>query len=100
MKLQHTIEGEERIEISIERNWFTGAIACFENGNKHWIQSPWNPATHLKWKLSQEYEFEVGESQEYRITIIHSRPGWFAGLRPQTFELFLNGKLLETYTGY
>ena len=100
MKLQHTLGNKERTEIVIERNWLTGSFVYRENGEEHRIKSARDLSTHFNRKLSREYDFEVGDEEKHSIKIIHSRPRWFAGLRPQTFELLANGNLLETYTGY
>jgi|GEM_PF-147300 len=100
MKLQHTLGDKEKTEIVIERNWFTGSFIYRENGEENRIKSPWRLSTHFNWKLSREYDFEIGEEEKHSIKIIHSRPRWFGGICPQTVELSVNGDLLETYTGY
>lgn len=100
MKLQHTLGIKERTKLVIERNWFTGSVLYRENGEVHRIQNPWNPSTHSSLRLSREYEFEVGDEEKHSIKVIHSRPRYFAGFRHQTFDVFANGKLLESFTGY
>jgi len=91
---------DKPVDLVIKRDSFTGDFYYLENGEKHQIKSPLDPTTHFSFKLKKTYEFEVGTSEKYKIVIEHIRPIAFAGFRPQTFKIYANGKLLETYKGH
>ncbi len=45
-------------------------------------------------------EFEVGDKEKHKVSIKVTMPLLYAGFRPCKYEVFVNGKLLNTYNGY
>lgn len=100
MKLRFTIGENEKTELVIYRNWFTGGFFYIENGQKKSIKNALNPATHFSVKTANSYEFVIGEKEQHLITIRHTRYLLLAGFRPQLFKVFVNEKLLHEHKGY
>ena len=100
MRIAFTINEPERIDVVIERNSFSGKFTCTANGVSYMLRSPLNPSTHFNVKLTKEYVVEVGELKKHQITVVHTRPLFFAGFRPQSFTVTLNGQLVGNYKGY
>jgi len=49
--------------------------------------------------LTKRYEITVGVEEKHLVAIEKSRKLFFAGLRPQQYRVFVDGKLVETYEG-
>lgn len=100
MNLKFKLGENKPVDLTIKRNWFTGNFVYFEDGEKHQLKNPLDLTTHFSFKLRWDYKFEVGKIEKYKIVVKHTRSRLFAGFRPQTYEIYVNGKLLKTYTGY
>jgi len=91
---------EEKTELVISRNWFTGSFYYLENGNKKSLRSSLNPTTHFNVNLKKEYEFVVGQREKFSVKIEHIRPLLFAGFRPHKYIVYVNCKIFKEYKGY
>ncbi len=100
MRIEFTIDNPERIDVVIERNWFSGKMTCVANGKIFKIKSALNPATHINFKLTKIYNVEVGNIHKRTITIEHTRPLMMAGLRPQKYVVTVDGHPAAEYQGY
>lgn len=100
MKIDLELGDKHGAKLRIQRNWFTGKFTYEFNGERHNIRCPANLATHFNFDFEKTYRFVVGHEEKYNIAIIHKRPFFFAGFRPQEFNIFVNGKLHHTYKGY
>jgi len=49
--------------------------------------------------LTKRYEFSVGEQERHDVVIEKKRKLFLAGLRPQQYRIFVDGKLVETHEG-
>ena len=49
--------------------------------------------------LTKRYEFAVGAEERHQILIEHKRKLFLAGMRPQTYRIFIDGQLVQTYEG-
>jgi len=49
--------------------------------------------------LTKRYEFSVGEQERHDVVIEKKRKLFLAGLRPQSYKIFVDGKLVETHEG-
>lgn len=49
--------------------------------------------------LTKRYEFSVGEQERHDIIIEKKRKLFLAGLRPQTYRVFIDGQLVQTHEG-
>jgi hypothetical protein len=53
----------------------------------------------LSLRLTKRYEFTVGISEQHQVAIEKKRKLFLAGVRPQQYRIFLDGKLVQTYEG-
>ncbi len=100
MRIAFTINQPERIDIVIERDWFTGHFTCTANGQVYVIKSALNPSAHFSLKLTKEFDVEVGTVHKHLIHIVHTRPLLLAGFRPQKYTVTLDGQLVGNYEGF
>ena len=100
MQIRLTIGENEKTDILVERNWFTGRFTFTENGKKHILRSPYSLLTHFNIKTKNEYRFEVGKTEKHSVVIQHIRPKFFAGFRGQEFNLIVDGELRASADGY
>ena len=100
LEIKITIGENEKIDLLIERNWFTGRFIFTANGEKHTLRSPYSLFTHFNVRTKNEYNFEVGKTEKHSVVIQHIRPRFFAGFRDQEFNLIVDGKLIESSNGY
>jgi len=49
--------------------------------------------------LTKRYEFSVGEQERHDVVIEKKRKLFLAGLRPQSYKIFIDGKLVERHEG-
>ncbi len=49
--------------------------------------------------LTKRYEFTVGVQEQHQILIEKKRKLFLAGFRPQTYRIFIDGQLVQTYEG-
>ena len=100
MQIKLTIGENEKIDLLVERNWFTGRFTFIANGEKHTLRSPYSLLTHFNVKTKNEYRFEVGKDEKHSVVIQHIRSRFFAGFRNQEFNLIVDGELKESSDGY
>ena len=53
----------------------------------------------LSLKLTKRYEFTVGAQERHQIAIEKKRKLFLAGFRPQQYQVFIDGQLVQTYEG-
>jgi hypothetical protein len=53
----------------------------------------------LSLSLTKRYQFTVGVQELHDIIIEKKRKLFLAGLRPQQYRIFIDGQLVQTYTG-
>ena len=100
MELNFEIGQKEKTILIIKRNSFNGKFTYSENGIQNNLQSVLNIGTQINFKLTNNYEFEVGNNEKHKIEIKHKRPLLLAGFRPQYFEIKINGEIKKEYKGY
>ena len=100
MELNFKIGKKEKTILIIKRNSFNGKFTYSENRIQNNLQSVLNIGTQINFKLTNNYEFEVGNNEKHKIEIKHRRPLLLAGFRPQYFEIKINDKIKKEYKGY
>lgn len=100
MKFTLEVGDKERSRIEFSRNCFTGAMRTLVDGHKVAQQSSLSPITHFSFKRMQRFEFAVGKGESHKVVIERERPLWFAGLRPHTYRVFVDGQLIHEQSGY
>jgi hypothetical protein len=83
--------------VEFTRNWFTGAVRLRVGGASHTLQSSLDPGTHFSFELIQRWHCQVAS---HAVTIEKQRPRLFAGFRPQTFRILVDGRLVAEQRGY
>lgn len=87
-----TILEIENQTVEFERNWFTGSFTYTINGVGKTLDSALNPFTHFSVQLSRAYELQIGNSI---VTVIKTRPIFFAGLREHNYKFYINKQLVK-----
>jgi len=82
---------------TLTRNWLTGRCVLTVGDETRVVQSPFNPATHFSFNLERHWHYPLGG---HDIVIEKKRPLLVAGFRPQTYRIFVDGKLVVDQTGY
>jgi hypothetical protein len=50
-------------------------------------------------KLTKRYDLVVGINEKHHVTIDKTRKLFLAGIRPQQYRVFIDGRLVQTYEG-
>lgn len=100
MKFTLEIGDKEKAKLEFSRNAFTGAMETMVNGERVAMQSPWSPFTHFSLRTKRRYEFPVGKTESHRVVLEKERPWLFAGFRPHTYRVFVDGQMIHEQTGY
>ena len=50
-------------------------------------------------KLTKRYELVVGVNEKHHVAIEKRRKLFLAGMRPQQYRVFIDGRLVQTYEG-
>jgi hypothetical protein len=100
MKFTIEVGDETKARIDFSRDWLTGTMLVFVDGEKQVLQSPYSPSTHFSFRLIKRYEFSVGEAEPHQVVLEKERPLLFAAFRPQIYRLFVDGQMVHEQTGY
>jgi len=100
MKFDFEIAGPPPVRIEFRRNWFTGTMRITADGQTVGATSPFMPSTHLDTRKVKRYEFATATGSPHHVAIEHHFPRFFAGFRPQTYRLFVDGSLKKVCEGY
>jgi hypothetical protein len=100
MEFTLEIGDREKSRMEFSRSWFTGSMQTLVDGKKVAHQSALLPSTHFSFKLKRRYEFVVGKLETHQVILEKERPSLFAGFRPHTYRVFVDGKLVHEQTGY
>jgi hypothetical protein len=94
MRITIDIDGQP---VEFQRNWFTGSTTLRVAGAEQQLQDPLDPSTHFALRLTQRWQCRVAS---HAVVIEKQRPRMFAGFRPQTYRILVDGKLVAEQTGY
>jgi hypothetical protein len=83
--------------VRFSRNWLTGRCTLNTGTGDEVLQSPWNPFTHFSFETTRRWQCSV---KGHDIVIEKDRPSLFAGVRSQTFRIFIDGKLVQEQSGF
>ena len=100
MKFTLEVGNNEKSRIDLSRNWFTGAMQVLVDGEEAARQSWLSPSTHFSFTRKRRYEFEIGKMEKHQVVIEKERPLIIAGIRAQTYRVFVDGQLIHEQTGY
>jgi hypothetical protein len=95
-RMRITVDVNGRL-FEFERNWFTGTANFWVAGAKQPLASPLDAGTHFSLELIRRWQCQVAS---HHVVIEKHRPRWFAGFRPQTFRILVDGALVAERRGY
>ena len=100
MRFTLEVGDNEKSKIEFSRNWFTGAMQLLVNGEQVAQQSWLAPSTHFGLTRKRRHQFVVGKDEKHQVVIEKERPLIIAGVRPQTYRVFVDGQLIHEQSGY
>jgi hypothetical protein len=101
MTFELEVGDEKKAFVHFYRNCFTGTMRLKINGQVVAWQSALSPLTHIGGGLVRTCQFLVwpGDTRS-ELTIVHARPRWFGGLRPQSYIVLWNRTEIARFRGY
>jgi len=83
--------------VTLTRDWLLGGMKLVTARGSIWLQHPLNPFTHFSFSLTKSWKKEI---DGHTVVVEKSRPMLAAGLRQQSYMVYVNGELVATSTGY
>jgi hypothetical protein len=83
--------------VEFHRNWFTGRSELRVRDTVFPLQSPWDLTTHFNMSLTKVWKQRLGN---HDVVIEHVRPLLFAGVRPHTYRVLVDGTAVAEQRGY
>ena len=94
MQIQFHV-GEVPVEFG--RNCFTGRTVLRVAGQTVLLASPFNPLNHFTLARKHEWRYQV---DTHEVVVEKTRPLLMAGLRPQSYRVLVDGKVIAERAGY
>lgn len=94
MKLTFAVDGTN---VEFSRDWFSGRCTLVTDTGTTVLQSPWNLGTHYSLTTLKRWDCSVNG---HEVVIEKQRPWLLAGLRPHTYRIFVDGKLVMERGGF
>ncbi|MCZ2720653.1 hypothetical protein O1D97_03085 [Marinomonas sp. 15G1-11] len=100
MNLTVALGETEKTNLIIQRNWITGSLFYVENGEMRSLNKPTHSERSFLISRKQTFEFTVGLDEKHNIRLERIRPLVFGGVRPHSYEIFVNDELIKSYKGF
>jgi hypothetical protein len=100
MKFTLEVGDKEKSKIEFSRNCWTGVMKAIVDGRKLMLQSPFSLFTYISFTSRRSYKFSVGNAEKHEVMIEKERPLLFAGFRPQTYRVFVDGQMVHEQQGF
>src|SRR5262245_59970153 len=100
MRFAFEIGGAENARVEFYRNPWTGTIWIAADGEQVDVAVPTRPSTHFNLRWVKRYTFDVGQAERHEVTIEQQRPLLLGGLWPNTYRVFVDGRMTEERHGY
>ena len=94
MKFDFNVGTQEQHHVEFEFDQVLGNLQITVDGN-----SVVKDLRHFSLSLTKRYEFEVGVKEQHKVAIEKERKLLLAGLRPQKYRVFVDGKLILSREG-
>ena len=94
MQFSFTVGAGEQHRIEFSFDHFVGNLEIKVDG-----QPVVKDFRMLSLFLTKRYEFTVGVQEQHQIIIEKKRKLFLAGFRPQSYRIFIDGQLAQTYEG-
>ncbi|MDB6030966.1 MAG: hypothetical protein JWM16_1304 [Verrucomicrobiales bacterium] len=89
--------GSKPSRLDFYRSPWLGGVRILLDGQPVAERSPLLFSTHFNFQMLKKYQFRA-EAQE--VVVEHHRPLLFAGLRPQTYRVLVDGRVVREVHGY
>ena len=100
MEISFSVGKKEITELVICRHWLTGRVYYFENGKRKFLKNALSLTALFTVALKKDHEFSVGNTEQHNVKVEHIKPFFFAGFRPHTFKVYIDGKFYKESRGY
>ena len=80
----------------LRRGWLFGGMRVTTPGESFWLQHPLHPSTHISFRLERNWERTIAG---HLVRVEKVRPLLVAGVRPQTYRVFVDGQLVAASRG-
>ena len=94
MNFSFTVGNEELHRIDFSFDQFMGNVEIKVDG-----QTAVKDFRVFSLKLTKRYELTVGVNEKHHVVIEKKRKLFLAGVRPQQYRVFVDGRLAQTYHG-
>lgn len=94
MKFDFTVGAQEQHHFEFEFDQMIGNLKITVDCN-----SVVKDLRMFSLSLVKRYEFVVGVQEQHKVAIEKERKLLLAGLRPQKYRVFADGKLIQSYEG-
>lgn len=94
MKFSFQVGTQEQHQIDFSFDQFAGNLEIRVDG-----QPLVKDFRMFSLRLTKRYEFSVGSRELHQIAIEKKRKLLLAGVRPQRYRIFIDGRLAQTYEG-
>jgi hypothetical protein len=79
------------ISAKLVRGWFLGGMKLVTPSESIWLQHPLQPSTHFSFRLKRCWQRSISGHQ---VRVEKTRPLLAAGVRPQSYSVFVDGELV------
>lgn len=77
------------IRATLHRHWFSGGMTLVAAGRSIRLQHPLHPGTHVSWRRERHWDVQV---EGHAVRVEKVRPLLMAGIRAQTYRVFVDGQ--------
>ena len=84
------------IPATLRRGWLFGGMKLVTARESVWLQHPLQPSTHFSFRLDRAWHHTIAGHQ---VRIEKTRPVLVAGIRPQSYRVFVDGELVAGARG-
>ena len=100
MKFTLEIGIQEKHRIEYYRNWFFGTERLQVDGKLIASRSVLTLSNYISLPLCRRYDFTVGEAETHAVVFEKERPLLLAGIRPHTYRVYVDDKLVHEPKGF
>jgi hypothetical protein len=94
MRIKFDVAG---IPVEFHRSWLTGRAMLRIDNSVVSLQNPFDPTTHISLSLTRVWQHQV---QGHEVIIEKVRPLLFAGFRPHTYRVLVDGRIVAEQRGF
>ena len=84
------------ISAKLVRGWFLGGMKLVTPSESIWLQHPLQPSTHFSFRLKRCWQRSISG---HEVRVEKTRPLMAAGVRAQSYRVFVDGELVASDRG-